>query len=76
MPPPIGCEESNKGLVEDGGVTPLDGGHVVSCLRRWDVKDPAESSWNTMVSHHWLEDMLYRASAYRMRRKTQRARGR
>ena len=51
MPPPIGCEGSNKELVEDDGITPWAGGHVVSCLRLLDVKDPAKNSWRTTVPH-------------------------
>ncbi len=57
MPPPIGCEESNDELVEDGGVTPLAGGHVVSCLRLLDVV--YDKHWQkTTVSYLWVEDML------------------
>ena len=66
MPPLIGCEESNKELAEDDGVTPLAGGHVVSCLRQLDVKNLTKSPWKMMVSRHWLEDMLCHASAYWM----------
>ena len=40
MPPPIGCEGSNKELVEEDAVTPLVGGRVVSCLRLLDAKGP------------------------------------
>ena len=40
MPPPSGCEESNKEHVEEDGVTQLAGGHVVSCLHLLDIKDP------------------------------------
>ncbi len=58
MPPPIGCERSYKEPVEDDGVKTLAGGHVVSCLSLLDMKDPPKSLWKTMVSHHWLEDML------------------
>ncbi len=43
MPPPSGCEESNKELVEDDGVTPLAGGHVVLYLLLLDVRDPTKS---------------------------------
>ncbi len=43
MRPPTGCEESNKELVEDDGVTPLAGGHAVLCLRLLDVKGPTKS---------------------------------
>ncbi len=43
MPPPTGCEESNETLVEDDGVMPLAGGHVVPCLRLLDVKHPTQS---------------------------------
>ena len=58
MPPPIGCEGSNKEFVEDDCVTPLAGGNVVTCLRLLDVKNPTKSLWKTTVSHHWLEYML------------------
>ncbi len=43
MPPPVGCEGSNKELVEEGAVTPLAGRHVASCLRLLDVKGPTQS---------------------------------
>ncbi len=43
MPPPIGCEKSNKELVENDGVTPLAGGHVVSRLGLLDVERPTKS---------------------------------
>ncbi len=35
----------------------------MSCLRLLDVKNPTNNLWETMVSHHWLEDMLCHASA-------------
>ncbi len=68
MPPPIGCEGSNKELVEDNAVTPLAGGSVVSCLRLLDAKDPRRNLRKTMAPHHGLEDMLCHASAYWMRK--------
>ena len=51
MPPPVGCEGPNEELVEDDGVTPLAGGHVVSHLCLLDVKDPANGLWKTAMSH-------------------------
>ena len=66
MPPPIGREGSNKELVEDDSVTPLAGGHVVSCHRRLDVKNLTKSLRETMVSHHRLGHMLCHAPAYWM----------
>ena len=66
MPLPTGLKESNQERVEGDGVTPLAGGHVVSCLRAQDVKEHAKSLKRVTVSHHWLEDVLYQVSAYRM----------
>ena len=63
MPPPAARKRSNKELVEDDAVTPLAGGHVVSCLRPLDVKSPTKDLWKTAVSHHWMEVMLCHASA-------------
>ena len=66
MPPPAGCEEPNKELVENDGVTPLAGGRVMSCLCLLDVKDPTRNLCEMTVSNHRLEDMLCLASAYWM----------
>ncbi len=73
MPPSIGCEGSNKELVECVSVTPWAGGHVVSCLRLLDVRNPTKTLRETSVSHHWQEDVVCHASAYWMRRVQQRA---